>query len=113
MCFGTRGIIRCWANVETEVESSSPEDRPARSGLYRIPGARFQALSPPLTDSFYRQRMRRADLRNRLVSVIATGHRILRGISRRPARHLHGWYVPREPPASALRQLPPASAPRL
>ena len=49
-----------------------------------------------------RQRLRRADLRNRLVPAAAAGHRLVGRLARRAARHVHGRHVPRQPAAAAL-----------
>ena len=51
-----------------------------------------------------RQRLRGADLRNRLVPAAAARHRIVGGLARRAARHVHGRHVPRQPAAAALHR---------
>ena len=60
-----------------------------------------------------RQRLRRADLRNRLVPAAAARHRIVGRVARRAARHVHGRHVPRQPVAAARDLAAAASAARL
>ena len=59
------------------------------------------------------QRLRGADLRDRLVPDVATRAGVVGGVDRRAARNLHGRDVPRQPGACALRFSPSASAARL
>src|SRR6185437_2576571 len=51
----------------------------------------------------HRQRLRRVDLRDRLVSTPQSHHRLIRRLARRAAWHVHGWHVPRQPLFLALR----------
>src|ERR1700730_3685788 len=51
-------------------------------------------------DSVRRKRLCGADLRDRLVSAPATGHRFLGGLARRFAGDLHGRDVPGQHPAA-------------
>ena len=50
------------------------------------------------------QRLLRADLRNRLVPVAATGDRLDRGFAGRAAGHLHGRAVPGQPGLPRVRR---------
>ena len=50
-----------------------------------------------------RQRLRRAHLRNRLVSAAPARDRLVGGVAGRAARHVHGRHVPGQPAAAALR----------
>src|SRR5579872_172714 len=87
----------------------------ARSLLWTGPRRRSGSrspFSPRAAGSVRRQRLRGADLRNRLVSVIAVGARLHRRLAGRAADGVHGWIVPgqlrlaappsREPPFAAL-----------
>ena len=49
-----------------------------------------------------RQRLRGADIRDRLVSDVGAVRRLLLGIDRCAARHVHGRHVPRQFPSAAL-----------
>ena len=57
-----------------------------------------------------RQRLRGADLRGRLAPAAPAGRRLLGGLARRPAGHVHGRHVPRQPAPAALRLAARASA---
>src|ERR1039458_3431449 len=60
-----------------------------------------------------RERLRRADLRNRLVSDAPIGDWIVGGFARSLARHLHGWDVLGEPGVAARRFAAAASVARI
>ena len=60
-----------------------------------------------------RQRLRRPDLRDRLVSAPPADHRIVVHLARHPARHLHGRHVSGQPDAVADDLGAPASVARL
>src|SRR5471030_161131 len=60
-----------------------------------------------------RQRLLHSDLRNRLVSIAATGDRIERGFAWSSVGHLHGRTVPGKPGAAAVAGGEPASVARL
>ena len=55
----------------------------------------------------------RADLRDRLVPAAAAGHRVVVGVDRRAAGHVHGRHVPGQPAAAARRLAAAPSAARV
>ena len=64
--------------------------------------ARIAPLSAGAAAALRRQRLRGADLRDRLVSAAPAGHRLVGGLAGRAARHVHGRHVPRQPLPAAL-----------
>ena len=68
----------------------------------------FSSCAVPVV---HRQRLCRADLRDRLVSAPPADHRLFVGLARHSARHVHGRHVPGEPAAVAhdLAEAAPAS----
>ena len=60
------------------------------------------ASAPGAAAALRRQRLRRAHLRSGLVPAARARDRLVGGVDRRPARHVHGRHVPRQPaPAAA------------
>src|ERR1035438_2659174 len=67
----------------------------------------------PAPGALRRQRMLGPDLRNRLVSVAATGDRVERRVARRAAGYFHGRTLHGEPPIAAAEARRTASPARL
>src|SRR5881396_4267885 len=57
----------------------------------------FTSLSSGAVPAVCRQRLRRADLRDRLVPTAPAGDRIIGHLARHPARHVHGRNVSGQP----------------
>ncbi len=74
---------------------------------------RGPSLSSVAALSLHRQRLCGADLRDRLAAAPAACHRRLAGVARRPARHVHGRDVPRQPVPAALHLAAPSPAARV
>ena len=62
------------------------------------------ALASRAAAAVRRQRLRRPDLRGRLVSAPPARHRVVGGVARRAARHVHGRHVSRQPAAAAVHR---------
>src|SRR5262249_62053913 len=88
-------------------QPSAMTRRPVRRGVHF--GASYDPTSSSscAVPAVRRQRLRRADLRNRLVPAPAARHRLVVDLAGHPARDLHGRPVPGQP-ASAAASLGPA-----
>src|SRR6266705_2020640 len=82
-----------------------------RAILRTNPHHEFTSLSSGAVPAFCRQRLRRADLRDRLVPTAPAGDRIVLHLARHPARHVHGRDVPGQPAvvANDFRAASPAA----
>ena len=105
-----------WLMVDATISrmpSALSHDVPCPRPVYSRHSHELTPLSSCAVPAIHRQRLRRADLRDRLVSAPAAGHRIVVDLARHPARHVHGRHVSRQPAALADRVRAPASAARL
>ena len=84
---------------------------PTEAGGRRV--ASRESVSSAARAAVHRQRLRRADLRDRLVPAAQPDRRIVRRVDGRAARHVHGRHVHRQPVPLEVHLAQAASAPRL
>ena len=97
----------------TAQRSMAKRIAPQRITRHSAPPPADTAISAAAPAAVRRQRMRGADLRDRLVPADRAGDRFVGRVARRAARHVHGRHVPRQPAAAAVRVAGAASAARL
>ena len=100
----THGMTRLLGTPGASLRiSHAPRPRPRtpHRDVNSSPSYEPTPLSSRALPAVHRQRLRRADLRDRLVPAAAAGHRLVGDLARHPARHVHGRHVPRQPAAAA------------
>ena len=86
---------------------------PQTGGATAAAGAAAERFFPIVLLAVRRQRLRRADVRDHLVPGPAAGARVVRGVDRGAARHVHGRHVHRQPRPCPLHAPQPAPLARV